>query len=222
MTLTCAYSDDALSPPAVACRSLYCTCGNAARRHPGSAPAAAATKVFRWTDRAGIVHYGDRAPDPKQQALARKLKVIPVRAEPGAVARLRLESSAGRYLAWADNLLAGPIEVLLEFGGASNMTGAPSLPARATVAANGTALVSVLSTTDPTRAGGSELRLRMVPGDPDARPRDVEYLLPLRQPQQRIDQGYGGSFSHSDPQNLYAVDFAAEIGTPCSAPAMAW
>jgi murein DD-endopeptidase MepM/ murein hydrolase activator NlpD len=53
-----------------------------------------------------------------------------------------------------------------------------------------------------------------VPGDPNARPRDVQYLMPLRQPRQRIDQGYGGSFSHNDPQNYYAVDFAAPIGTP--------
>ena len=59
-----------------------------------------------------------------------------------------------------------------------------------------------------------ELNLVTVPGDPNANPRDVDYQLPLRQPAQRIDQGYGGSFSHTDPQNLYAVDFAADIGTP--------
>ena len=140
--------------------------------------------------------------------------VIPVRTEPGAVARLRLENNDGRYLAWADNMLAGPIEVRLQFGGGSNMVGAPPLPARATVPANGSALVSVLSATDPSRNSGSKLNLDTVPGDPNANPRDVDYQLPLRQPAQRIDQGYGGSFSHTDPQNLYAVDFAADIGTP--------
>ena len=53
-----------------------------------------------------------------------------------------------------------------------------------------------------------------LPGDPSARPRDVEYLLPLQQRSFRIDQGFGGGFSHNDPQNRYAVDFAADIGTP--------
>jgi Membrane proteins related to metalloendopeptidases len=130
------------------------------------------------------------------------------------VARLRLESQDARTLAWADNMLAGPIEVMLQFGRGSNMLGAPALPARATVKANGSALVSVLSAADPTHDGSSELRLLTIPGDPSAKPLDVAYLLPLRQRTQRIDQGYGGSFSHSDPQNLYAVDFAADIGTP--------
>lgn len=173
-----------------------------------------ATKVYRWTERNGVVHYGDRAPDRKQQALARDLTVIPVRAEPTAVARLRLENQDGRYLAWADNMLAGPIEVMLQFGSDTNMVGAPALPARATVQANASALVSILSATDSSRDGGSQLRLTTIPGDPSAKPRNVDYRLPLLQSLQRIDQGYGGRFSHTDPQNLYAVDFAADTGTP--------
>ena len=173
-----------------------------------------AAKVYRWKGSDGIVHYGDRAPDRRQQATARDLTILPVRAEPAAVARLRLENQEGRTLAWADNLLAGPIEVMLAFGRGSNMVGVPALPARATVPANGSALVSVLSAADPNRPGGSELQLMTIPGNPNARPRDVDYLLPLRQRTQRVDQGYGGRFSHTDPQNLYAVDFAAEVGTP--------
>lgn len=176
-------------------------------------PTASATKIYRWTGADGIAHYGDRPPDAKQQGHARDLKVIPVRAEPSAVARLRLEPRNGQYLAWADNMLGGPIEVMLDTGPGARLLGAPALPARATVAANGSALVSVLAASS--QSGGSvELRLTTVPGDPNARPRDVDYLLPLRQRSLLIEQGYGGSFSHTDPQNLYAVDFAADIGTP--------
>src|SRR5690606_29065608 len=64
------------------------------------------------------------------------------------------------------------------------------------------------------RGGDFELRMDSLPGDPNAKPQDAEYLLPLRQANFRIDQGYGGRFSHSDDQNRYAVDFAADIGTP--------
>ena len=176
--------------------------------------AAPAAKVYRWTGPDGVAHYGDHPPDRKQQAHARNLRVIPVRAEPSAVARLRLESRDGHYLAWADNLLGGPIEVMLESGPGSNLLGAPPLPARATVVANGSALVSVLTPSAQAANGSVELRLTTVPGDPNARPRDIDYLLPLRQRALRIEQGYGGSFSHTDAQNLYAVDFAADIGTP--------
>lgn len=176
-----------------------------------SALVADAAKVYRWTDRNGVTHYGDRAPDAG--VAATRVKVIPVRAEPGAIAGLRIESDGGRYLAWADNRLAGPIEVMVQFSRNDNIVGTPALPARATVAAGGSSLVSVLTGDDSGQNGSFELRMEALPGDPNARPKDVEYLLPLRQPTFRIGQGYGGSFSHQDEQNRYAVDFAAEIGT---------
>jgi murein DD-endopeptidase MepM/ murein hydrolase activator NlpD len=175
---------------------------------------ASAAKIYRWTGADGIVHYGDRPPAGKQQVQARNLRVIPVRAEPSAVARLRLEPRNGQYLACADNLLGGPIEVMLDSAPGSNLVGTPALPARATVPANGSALVSALVPSAQASGGSVELRLTTVPGNPNARPQDVDYLLPLRQRALRIEQGYGGSFSHTDAQNLYAVDFAADIGTP--------
>ena len=46
------------------------------------------------------------------------------------MARLRVESNEGSYLAWADNTLSGPIEVMLHFTKAVNVAGDPPLPAR--------------------------------------------------------------------------------------------
>jgi len=173
-------------------------------------PLAHAAKIYRWTDRNGVTHYGDRPPP----ASAGKVRTIPVRAEPGAMVRLRVEQESGTYLAWADNTLAGPIEVMLDFTRHANVAGKPSLPARATVPARGTALVARIGALDPARAGEFELRLDSIPGDPSAKPEDVVYLLPLQQRASRVDQGQGGSFSHVDAQNRYAVDFAAAEGTP--------
>lgn len=175
----------------------------------GLAMGAHAAKVYKWTDKNGVTHYGDSAPDTANPAMkAGSVKIIPVVAEPRAVARLRLETSNGRYLAFADNNLAGPIEVLLQARG-GGVDSDPPLPARATVPARGSTLVAVL---DGSRGG--ELLMDSLPGDPGARPRDAEYLLPLQQRNFRIDQGFGGGFSHNDAQNRYAVDFAADIGTP--------
>ncbi len=175
----------------------------------GSIPATA--QVYRWVDRNGVVHYGDRQPG---NAAASKVRVIPVPVEPSAIARLRVEAGSGEYLAYADNSLAGPIEVLLGLGRSSNIRGEPALPARATVPARGSVLVARLKAADPGRDGNFELSLTGVPGNPSARPQDVEYLLPLRQARSRVDQGFGGEFSHHDEQNRYALDFAAGIGTP--------
>ncbi|WP_232526261.1 peptidoglycan DD-metalloendopeptidase family protein [Lysobacter capsici] len=176
-----------------------------------AAPAAQAGKLYRWTDKSGITHYGDRAPSAAPPS---EVKVIPFRAEPGAIARLRVQQDGDRYLAWADNSLSGPVEVQLDFTHSNNIAGNPSLPANATVDARGSAVVAVLSAQDPTRGGDFELTMRSVPGDPRARARNVEYLLPLQQQQFRIDQGYGGHFSHTEPEHRYAIDFAADIGTP--------
>ena len=170
----------------------------------GSAPAAHAGKIYRWTDRHGISHYGDHVPD----APPTQIKVIRVRAKPNAIARLRLQDDGDRRLAWADNTLAGPIEVRLRVSRGA-ISSDPALPARATVAARGSVVVALL---DASQSG--ELWLDALPGDPSAKPQDVEYLLPLRQAAMRIDQGYGGRFSHTDAENRYAVDFAASIGTP--------
>lgn len=172
---------------------------------------ARAGKLYRWTDRQGIVHYGDRAPERAPPA---EIERIPFRTEPGAIARLRVLQDGERYLAWADNSLAGPIEVRLDFTHSNNIVGSPHLPARAILDARSSAVVAVLSAQDPTRGGDFELNMRSTPGDPDARARNVDYLLPLQQQQFRIDQGYGGHFSHSEPEHRYAVDFAADIGTP--------
>ncbi|HEX5664211.1 M23 family metallopeptidase [Lysobacter sp. M15] len=175
------------------------------------AAGAQAGKVYKWKDSNGIVHYGDRP--PAASTAARELTVIPFRAEPGALVRLRLTQEGGQYLAWVDNALAGPVEVRLDFGRSSNVRGEPQLPARATVPGSGNALVARIVGVDPARNGDFELRLDAVPGKPGATPRDVEYVFPLLTRDLRVDQGYGGSYSHNDAQNHYAVDFAAPIGT---------
>jgi len=137
--------------------------------------------------------------------------------ESAPIARLRVEAGHGNYLAWADNHLAGPIEVMLSFTRSNNAHAEPALPARATVPAYGSVLVARLAADAPARNGSFGLSLRGVPGNPSARPQDVEYLPPLRQPRSRIDQGFDGQFSHDDEENRYALDFAADVGTPVMA-----
>ncbi|TWI06338.1 uncharacterized protein DUF4124 [Luteimonas cucumeris] len=177
------------------------------------AGASAGGEAYRWKDRTGVVHYGDRAP----AAVDGSVEKIPLTTGPHAAVRLRIENDNSRYSAWAENALAGPVEVMLRFHRNHNMASQPQLPARATVAANGSALVAHLFTADSTRPGDFEVRLDAVPGDPNARPRAFEYLIPLSQQALRIDQGFGGRFSHGSEENRYALDFAAAIGTPVMA-----
>ena len=70
-------------------------------------PAVRAGKVYRWVDAKGVVHYGDHVPQDAATAPAR-VDVVPVSAEPTAIATLRTQASGHGFQAIAENRLAGP------------------------------------------------------------------------------------------------------------------
>lgn len=131
-----------------------------------------------------------------------------------AMARLQLRGSQPHYQAWAENLLAGPVQVQLRPRTPTSVDSTPALPLQVTLAAGSRRVLAQL------RAGGSgeparlDLVLDTVPGDPRARADDHLYLLPFDAARIRVHQGFGGRFSHQDPQNRYALDFALPEGTP--------
>lgn len=168
-------------------------------------------QVYRWTDANGIVHYDGKRPDVPDADLT----LIPFQAEPSAPARLRIErDDDGTLLAIADNLLGGPVQVRVHAAAGAGIVGEPELPARATLPARGSVLVTRLHAANAAASGRFELRMDVVPGPPDAHPQDFEYAFPLQMPAPRVAQGWGGGFSHNDDENHHAVDFAADIGTP--------
>ncbi|HYM85324.1 MAG TPA: M23 family metallopeptidase [Pseudoxanthomonas sp.] len=181
-------------------------------------PQADAARLYRWKDRHGITQYGDQPPEADELP-ASDVNVMRFRNPPGALVRLRLESrdggyQGGSYQAWADNLMHGPVQVMLKFKRNRNVAASPALPAMATVPARSSVLVATISITDPLRGNEFELLLDGLPGDPAASPLDYDYRLPFDYARVRVDQGPGGSFSHNDPQNRYAIDFALAEGTP--------
>lgn len=176
--------------------------------------AAGATNVYGWVDRDGNPQYADRAGVGEHVADAREV----VLAEPAAtralpVARLHLVHADGGEEAWAENLLDGPIEVMLVADSAATPRAEPALPARATVPPRTRVLVArVAAPTAP--ASSTRLSLRAVAGQPGIRHRDIEYAYPLQSRSVQLGQGWGGAFSHGDVESRHAVDFAAVVGTP--------
>ncbi|KAF1685041.1 peptidase [Pseudoxanthomonas broegbernensis] len=170
-----------------------------------------AARLWRWRDADGVSHYGDR---PPPGAAAEDAQSLNFRRDPGAAVALRLVDRGSHYEAWADNRLPGPTQVQLRLRSGDNITVAPALPARTTVPADGNGLVGRIYPADPRVASSFDLILDYLPGDPHARPLDFEYRLPFDYAQVRVDQGFGGGFSHNDAQNRYAIDFAVPEGTP--------
>ncbi len=114
------------------------------------------------------------------------------------------------------NPLGGPVQIRL-LGDSAGFTAVPALPLTAELAAGERRVVARLYPPgDLAEAGGDGARLRIeaVPGSPRAHADAVLYALPFADRPVRIDQGFGGAFSHRDPANAYALDFALPDGTP--------
>jgi murein DD-endopeptidase MepM/ murein hydrolase activator NlpD len=173
------------------------------------APVAQAKKIYKIVDADGITHYTDRKPEAGVEAT-----IIPVRAERQQIARLRLEGVERERRAVVSNLLAGEIEVELKFSANSNIHGEPTLPLRVVIPASTERSIAILRSVDESQPASFALEFDAVPGSPDARPDGSAYRLPLDTVEWRIDQGFGGSFSHSEPQSRYAIDLAVDEGTP--------
>ncbi|WP_024889681.1 M23 family metallopeptidase [Luteimonas huabeiensis] len=163
---------------------------------------AQAGEAWRRTGADGGVHDGERPP----AAAARRWPG----GAPAPIARLRIEQGEGETLAWAQNPLDGPVQVMLRAEDGTAPQAVPALPARATVPARTEVLLTRIAGHGPP----ARLALSAVPGPPGARPREVEYGYPLDTADLRVAQGWGGRYSHADAQNLHAVDFAAPVGTP--------
>jgi murein DD-endopeptidase MepM/ murein hydrolase activator NlpD len=171
-----------------------------------------AARLYSWKDRYGVNQYGDRPPDADELP-ASEVMVSRFRNPSGGLVRLRLQDKAGHYQAWADNLLHGPVQVMLRFRRGAHVLSTPALPASATLPARRSMQIATI-TTDPIHGDDFEVVLDALPGDPAAKPQDYDYRLPFEYALVRVDQGPGGAFSHNDPQNRYAVDFALAEGTP--------
>lgn len=174
-------------------------------------PAAAQT-VYKLIRPDGTVHYTDRRPEDLDG-----VEKIQVRAEVQQIARLRVESDRELRHAVVGNVLHGPLEIQLIAAEASNLQSEPALPLRTVLTDEGEQRVAVFGPLDPTQGWGFSLQLQAMPGDPRAVHEDVDYALPFEGDGWRIDQGWGGRFSHTSPESRHAVDFSAPEGTPVRA-----
>ena len=177
--------------------------------------AAHAGKVYKWTDRNGVIHYGDRPPPNAEAGKARNVSVIPVRAEPGAMARLRVESNEGTLHGLGRQCHRRPDRSACCISPAATTSSANRRcrrgPRCRPVAVHWSrGCMSPI----PAAAANSSCAWMASPAIRRRGRATSNICCRCNSAGSRIDQGYGGSFSHVDPQNRYALDFAANEGTP--------
>lgn len=178
---------------------------------PATLPDAhAKDSVYRWTDKAGVVHYSDRGASPGAKLVA----VAHQEADPSSLADLEIVRVGEASEIYVSNRLGGPLQVDVGLTEANNIAAQPALPLRQLVPANGRVMVSRIQSVAEGLASYS-VAMSSMPGDPNAVPQDVVYALPVDEHSRwHLGQGFHGGFSHTDEQNKYAVDLVVDEGTP--------
>lgn len=165
--------------------------------------------VFRWVDAKGNVHYEDRG-----VAGARKVEVPSLPPDPSSLADLEIVRNGSSSDVYVSNRLGGPLEVNLQFLESVNVQADPTFPITQLVGARQRALLSRI-VPGAGEVASYSIGMTAMPGDPNANAADVVYALPVDEDSGwQIGQGFHGGFSHTDEQNLYAVDLIVREGTP--------
>lgn len=179
------------------------------------ASVADAKRIYSYRDEHGVVHFSDRPPTDAKGEVSEQL----VEVDPRQLVYLREDGPQEdrRYSLW--NGYGGPIEVLVSFESAENIVSEPPLPASVVIPAQQHSLVLQVQPLDTRRSWRYRWNYRYVPGSPSAsHDEGAAYLLPFPDGMRvRVDQGFGGSYSHSEPHSRHAVDLSLAIGTPVRA-----
>ena len=172
-----------------------------------SVPSSSGTKVLKWVDANGNTHYGDTSQAP---ADAVRLRGVVPPSDPSNFVQLDSQTVGDATDVYVRNELAGPVQVRLHLQSKAELRLSEDFR-----------LDSLLPPTTKVRlgrvytAGEMNLLLDIVPGDPNAQPRDVAYSLPIDENSHwSVGQTFNGGHSHSDAANRFAVDIIVPEGTP--------
>jgi murein DD-endopeptidase MepM/ murein hydrolase activator NlpD len=174
-----------------------------------------AKRIYSYRDDSGVVHFSDRAPNDARTEVSEQL----IEVDPKRMVYLREDGPDDdrRFSLW--NGYGGPIEVLMDFAEAVNIVSEPPLPGVRVIPPQQNSLILQVQPIDDRRAWSYRLSYRYVHGDPSARhDPDAVYLLPFDERLSlRVDQAFGGKYSHAEDHSRHAVDISMDEGTPVRA-----
>lgn len=114
------------------------------------------------------------------------------------------------------NDYAGPIEVEVDFAEVNYAQATPKFPSRFIIPSGTPDPLFEIGAINESEAWNTTLKCRYTLGKPLENYSSKENVYPPIAPTASfpITQAFGGSFSHQDEQNKYAVDIAMPEGTP--------
>jgi len=172
---------------------------------------APAQKLYKFQDEQGKWHFTDKPTNTEQKVEVRQLKVAPKQLV------WLLQSGEERHPKfYIRNEYAGPVEVEVNFTEQENVRSTPELPRRFVVEPGKSDTLFEINGINELGAWRLGLKYRYIIGTPLGQYSSTASYLPPIAPDAsfQVSQAFGGSFSHTDEQNKYAVDIVMPEGTP--------
>ena len=179
----------------------------------GLAAGASAKHMYQYTDAQGIIHFTDVKPPDNTPGV--KSSLVRTDAEP--LLRSREDGTDEDRTIVFVNSAGGPVTVEIDVTDAKNIRTEPEvLPTRVVLPGRSETRALHIVATDPAAGFRYGYKYTFLPGDYRAVPDEkARYVLPFPADRKfRINQAFGGAFSHNEPQNQYAVDIGMPEGTP--------
>jgi murein DD-endopeptidase MepM/ murein hydrolase activator NlpD len=166
---------------------------------------AASQKLYKFQDAQGIWHFTNKPTEAERQGTQQKLEVRQLKVAPNKLVWLYIR-----------NDYAGPVEVEVDLSEQDNVQATPDLPRRFVVKPGKSDTLFSVHGINENDAWRLALKYHYIVGIPLAHYSSTTNYFPPIAPNAsfQISQAFGGSFSHTDEQNQYAVDIAMPVGTP--------
>jgi murein DD-endopeptidase MepM/ murein hydrolase activator NlpD len=178
-----------------------------------------AKKLYKYQDEQGIWHYTDKPTISEQKQTELKVEVRQLKVAPKQLVWL-LQSGEERHPQfYIRNDYAGPVEVEVNFTEQDNVKATPDLPRLFVIESGASDTLFKIDGIDEHKPWRLGLKYSYIIGSPLAHYSSTTNYLPPIAPNTsfQVSQAFGGSFSHNDEQNKYAVDIVMPIGTPVHA-----
>jgi murein DD-endopeptidase MepM/ murein hydrolase activator NlpD len=180
---------------------------------------AAGKKLYKFQDDQGKWHFTDKPTASDQKETELKLEVRQLKVSPKQLVWLLESGDKQHPQYYIRNDYAGPVEVEISFSEQNNIQATPDLPRLFVVEPGKSDPLFAINSIDEHKPWRVGLKYRYLIGKPIAHySAAASYLPPIALGSSfQISQAFGGSFSHTDEQNKYAVDIVMPIGTPVHA-----
>ncbi|MCX7100661.1 MAG: peptidoglycan DD-metalloendopeptidase family protein [Methylobacter sp.] len=177
---------------------------------------AAGQKLYKFQDKKGIWHFTDKPTANQLKEAQQNIEIRQLKVTSKQLVWLLQKGEERHPQFYIRNDYSGPVEVEIEFSQRDNVTATPDLPKHFVIQPGESDTLFKVNGINEFEAWQISLKYRYIIGRPLPHYQAMTSYFPPIAPDSsfQISQAFGGSYSHFDAQNEYAVDIAMPIGTP--------